>query len=64
MRSTVPCRRLLSEDPGVVAKSLSFVKDVLLQDFPPELLLQRPAVLKVTVHTLTHLQTPESSFHE
>lgn len=48
---------MLSEDPGVVAKSLSFVKDVLLQDFPPELFLQRPAILKVAVHTDTHRRT-------
>ena len=39
--------RLQNSDESLVVSSCEFICEVLLQDFPPELFLQRPLIVKV-----------------
>lgn len=40
--------RLQTFDPSRLERTCSFIDETLLQDFPPELFLQRPALLQVS----------------
>ena len=46
------CSRLLSPAPDTVLRSCQFIHDVLLEDFPAEIFLQRSAVFKVSLQTV------------
>ena len=47
--------RLQNLDEGLVISSCEFICEVLLQDFPPEMFLQRPVITKVThAYSLLH----------
>ena len=45
---------LLSPSPDTVVRSCQFLCDVLLEDFPPEVFLQRPSILKVSYNTISN----------
>ena len=55
--------RLQSLDSGCVSNTWTFIDDVLLNDFPPEVFLQRPDIVEVNTiplslsHTHTHTHT-------
>lgn len=43
-----PCRSLVSQDPQLIMSACEFVVDVMLFDFPAEIFLQRPLIVKVS----------------
>ena len=63
--------RLQSLDSGCVSNTWTFIDDVLLNDFPPEVFLQRPDIVEVNTiplslshtHTLSLSLSPPPSLH-
>ena len=47
------CSRLQSANPDTLLRSCHFIHDVLLEDFPAEVFLQRPDVFRVSCHSNT-----------
>lgn len=48
------CSRLDDPSPEALLRCCEFLQDVLFQDFPPELFLQRPALINVRISLLIH----------
>ena len=47
------CRSLQSKDVGLLVSACEFLSDVVIQDFPAEVFLQRPSIIKVMSNELT-----------
>lgn len=58
-----PNSSLRSSNPNLVRTTCELLCDVIMQDFPAEIFLQRPSIVKVSLYILLHIFHLHTDFH-